>query len=68
MHSSPYSQAATYLLDFANSAVTNNYTAFFMNAVAMTGQLGVDAEEDQKRSISRCTANGIATENCLKIN
>jgi hypothetical protein len=46
--------------------VTNNYVAFFLNAVATTGKLGPPVAADRKAAVARCSAHGISEEDCLK--
>lgn len=44
--------------------VTNNYVAFFLNAIPITSSLGpVDAA--QKETLSRCAAHGLDSKTCL---
>jgi hypothetical protein len=46
--------------------VTNNYVAFFLNAIATTGKLGPPVAADRVAAVARCTANGVKEEDCLK--
>jgi hypothetical protein len=46
--------------------VTNNYVAFFLNAVATTGKLGPPVAADQNAAAARCAAHGISEDVCLK--
>jgi len=46
--------------------VSNNYVAFFVNAIPSTGVLGPANVKDREASLTRCSANGIAPQDCLK--
>lgn len=46
--------------------VSNDYVAFFLNAVASPGHLGGHPTTDKADSLARCRANGIADQDCLK--
>lgn len=45
--------------------VTNNYVAFFVNAVATSNVLGTVPEEDRQAALRRCDANGISGGDCF---
>jgi hypothetical protein len=46
--------------------VTNNYVGFFLNAIAGTKVSGAAPAKDRKQSITRCIANDMAEQDCLK--
>ena len=45
--------------------VTNNYTAFFLNAVPVTGVLAGASEEAREAAYARCEANGVEASDCF---
>jgi hypothetical protein len=48
--------------------VANNYVAFFLNAVPVTGHLGPEADEAKEEAIARCRIHGIDdASQCLQV-
>jgi hypothetical protein len=49
------------------TAVTNNYVAFYLNALPVPEVLGTVDDEVISNAIRRCAANGVSEENCLSL-